>query len=265
MDKPLSADLFPSGFPSELVSAAFVASNEAAWRPALAARSVEWLGTHGYAVLGTELWLPKDGSIQSLPYFQNVDRQGNEAWDSFVARGGNLGISQGVYPQVHRGRRCLRQRDLGERSGIWKPEGLSRHCYGIISLIGSEDTMIEDLFDLIGGRSAIEAATELFYDKVLHDDSLRHFFEGVDMAHLRSRQAMFISMLLGGRVYTGKSIHDAHARSRDHGLNDAHFDLFLKHFRVALEEVGVKPENAEKIMKRLESKRGTVLNQEIAL
>lgn len=86
VDKPLSADLFPSGFPSELVSAAFVAFNEAAWRPALAARSVEWLGTHGYAVLGTELWLPKDGSIQSLPYFQSVDRQGNEAWDSFVAR-----------------------------------------------------------------------------------------------------------------------------------------------------------------------------------
>jgi len=128
-----------------------------------------------------------------------------------------------------------------------------------IILIGSEDTMIEDLFDLIGGRSVIEAATELFYDKVLHDDSLRHFFEGVDVAHLRSRQAMFISMLLGGRVYTGKNIHDAHARSRDHGLNDAHFDLFLKHFRVALEEVGVKPENAEKVMKRLESKRGTVL------
>ena len=86
MDQLLSPDLFPSGFPSELVSAAFVISNEAAWRPVVAARSVEWLGTHGYAVLGTELWLPKDGSIQSLPYFQNVDRQGDEAWDSFVAR-----------------------------------------------------------------------------------------------------------------------------------------------------------------------------------
>ena len=123
--------------------------------------------------------------------------------------------------------------------------------------------MIEDLFDLIGGRGTIEAATELFYDKVLHDDSLRHFFERVDMARLRSGQAMFISMLLGGRVYTvytGKDIHDAHARSRDLGLNDAHFDLFLKHFRAALEEVGVKPENAEKIMKRLESKRGSVLD-----
>ena len=69
-----------------MASAAFVSSNEAAWRPALAARSVEWLGSHSYAVLGTELWLPKDGSIQSLPYFQNVDRRRDETWDSFVGR-----------------------------------------------------------------------------------------------------------------------------------------------------------------------------------
>ena len=121
--------------------------------------------------------------------------------------------------------------------------------------------MVEDILDMIGGRSTIKDATELFYDKVLQDVSLRQFFEGVDMAHLRSRQTMFISMLLGGRVHTGKNIHDAHARSRDHGLKDVHFDLFLKHFRAALEEVGVKPENVEKIMKRLESKRGTVLER----
>jgi hemoglobin len=132
--------------------------------------------------------------------------------------------------------------------------------YYAITLIIAEDTMIEDLYDLIGGRSTIEAATKLFYDKILQDDSLRHFFEGVDVAHLRSRQAMLISMLLGGRVYTGKDIRDAHARSRDQGLNGAHFDLFLQHFRAALEEVGVMPENAEKVMKRLESKRGSVLD-----
>jgi hypothetical protein len=86
MSRPESPNVFPAEFPSDLASTAFVTSNEAAWRPALAVRSVEWLGTHGYAVLGTELWLPKDGSIQSLPYFQNVDRQSGEAWHSFVAR-----------------------------------------------------------------------------------------------------------------------------------------------------------------------------------
>src|ERR1700758_1362035 len=120
--------------------------------------------------------------------------------------------------------------------------------------------MVEDLFDLIGGRSIIEAATELFYDKVLQDDSLRQFFRRTDMAHLRSRQVMFISMLLGGRVYTGKDIHDTHALARDHGLNNEHFDLFLEHFRAALEEVGVTPENARKVMKPLESKRKAVLD-----
>ncbi len=72
---------------------------------------------------------------------------------------------------------------------------------------------------------------------------------------------MFGSMLLGGRVYTGRNLLEAHAASRDRGLNDTHFDLFLQHFRAALEEVGVKPENAEKVRKRLESKRGAVLNQ----
>ena len=45
-----------------------------------------------------------------------------------------------------------------------------------------EVTMFEDLLDLIGGRGTIEAATELFCVKVLHDDSLRHFFERVDIA-----------------------------------------------------------------------------------
>ena len=120
--------------------------------------------------------------------------------------------------------------------------------------------MTEDLYELIGGRSVIKAATEVFYHKLLADDNLRHFFEGADMAHLRSRQVMFVSMLLGGRVYTGKDIHDAHAGSRDLGLTHAHFDLFLKHFCAALEQVGVKPENAQKVMKRLEDKRAIVLS-----
>ena len=47
--------------------------------------------------------------------------------------------------------------------------------------------MIEDLYDLIGGPSTIEAATKIFYERILQDESLRRFFEGVDMAHIRSR------------------------------------------------------------------------------
>jgi hemoglobin len=120
--------------------------------------------------------------------------------------------------------------------------------------------VIENLYELVGGHQTFKAATERFYKKVVEDDNLRHFFRQTDMAHLRSRQVMFISMLLGGGVYTGKDIHVAHAEARDHGLNDAHFDLFLKYFRAALEEVGVKPENADKITKVLERRRKAVVD-----
>jgi len=121
--------------------------------------------------------------------------------------------------------------------------------------------MLDDLYELIGGRRTILAATDSFYRRVQADETLRHFFESSDMANLRSRQSMFISMLLGGRVvYTGKEIGPAHAHARVLGLNNAHFDAFLKHFRAALDEVGVKAEPAEKVMKLLESKRGLVLN-----
>ena len=111
--------------------------------------------------------------------------------------------------------------------------------------------MIENLYELVGGQETIKAATERFYERVMKDEKLRQFFKGADMARLRSRQVMFISMLLGGRVYTGKEIHAAHAGVREHGLDGAQFELFLQHFRAALEEVGVKPENAEKIASSL--------------
>jgi len=120
--------------------------------------------------------------------------------------------------------------------------------------------MIENLYELVGGHEVIKAATDCFYQRILDDADLRHFFGEADIAHLRSRQLMFITMLLGGGVYTGKDIHGAHAQARGHGLNDTHFDLFLTHFRAALEEVGVKPANAEQIIKLLERKRKVVLD-----
>jgi hemoglobin len=122
--------------------------------------------------------------------------------------------------------------------------------------------MIDALYDMIGGRRTIWAATDSFYRRVQADESLAQFFESTDMAHLRARQSMFISMLLGGeKVYTGKEIGAAHAQSRIQGLTDKHFDAFLKHFREALEEVGVQAEPAEKVMKLLEGRRNTVLNR----
>jgi len=86
MEEDLGSDEFPPGFPAELAAAAFVAGADAAWQPPAASAAIQWLSVHGYAVLGTEVWIPRNGKIQSVPYFQSVDRLDHERWDLFAAR-----------------------------------------------------------------------------------------------------------------------------------------------------------------------------------
>lgn len=121
--------------------------------------------------------------------------------------------------------------------------------------------MPDELLEIIGGEETVRDATELFYKKVFADETLRPFFQTTDMDQLRARQRMFLSMLLGGATpYTGKDIASAHAGARGLGLNDGHFDRFMRHFRDALKEVGIEKRKAKQVLRLLESKRGVVLN-----
>ena len=87
-------NFWPADFPSELAQAAFW-SSEPAWEPDVAAQVVEWLGSHRYAVLGTELWVIRAGLINTLPigksgmpevHGNTVARWANEPWAAFVSR-----------------------------------------------------------------------------------------------------------------------------------------------------------------------------------
>src|ERR1700733_9319988 len=89
MNEPVRRSPLPAGFPNELASAAYVApNNEVAWRPSQTIQAVEWFGIHGYAVLGTKVFLPKQGSLQSLPYFSMLKELGlrNGAYSSLEQR-----------------------------------------------------------------------------------------------------------------------------------------------------------------------------------
>jgi hypothetical protein len=44
------------------------------------------------------------------------------------------------------------------------------------------------LYDKLGGPAALEAAVDLFYEKVLADERLKHFFEGTNMMRLVIKQ-----------------------------------------------------------------------------
>lgn len=122
--------------------------------------------------------------------------------------------------------------------------------------------MIDRLYDKIGGSDTINELVRIFYDRVQADPRLGPFFPHTDMATLRARQAMFITMLLGGsRSFNGRDLTTAHAGARAQGLNDAHFDALLEHFEKSLQELDVAEDFTREILALLETTRNAVLGR----
>lgn len=97
------------------------------------------------------------------------------------------------------------------------------------------------LYEKLGGEPAVDAAVDLFYKKVLADDRIKHFFEGVDMARQAQHQKMFLTYAFGGAPdYPGKAMRAAHQRLVDEmGLDDSHFDAVMENLGGTLVELGV--------------------------
>ena len=58
---------------------------------------------------------------------------------------------------------------------------------------------MEPLYDRLGGQDAISKVVDVFYEKVLADETVNKFFEETDMEKQRRHQSLFISWALGGR------------------------------------------------------------------
>jgi len=119
------------------------------------------------------------------------------------------------------------------------------------------------LYERIGGAPAIEAAVDLFYVKVLADNRIRHFFEGVDMVKQHVHQKKFLTVAFGGaNGYSGRSMAVAHAHLvQDLGLNDTHFDAVVENLGATLTDLGVPAELIAEAAGIAESVRGAVLGR----
>jgi len=124
------------------------------------------------------------------------------------------------------------------------------------------NTQSPSLFDQLGGQPAIEAAVDIFYRKVLVDDRISRFFEGVDMDRQRSKQKAFLTMAFGGPVnYSGKDMRNGHAHLVKMGLNDSHFDTVIELLGGTLKELGVADGLIQQVATIAESTRNDVLGR----
>ena len=98
----------------------------------------------------------------------------------------------------------------------------------------------ETLYQRIGGEATINAATDRFFERVLADSKLNHFFVAIPMPRLKTYQAAFLSQTLGGpKQYSGASMQMVHSRL---AIEQHHFDRVATHLVETLHELGIAEE-----------------------
>lgn len=120
--------------------------------------------------------------------------------------------------------------------------------------------MSQSIFEQIGGMDAVKAAVEIFYKKVLADETINKYFQNVDMAKQKQKQMAFLAFVFGGPVkYEGKDMRKAHAHLE--GLNEDHFNAVAGHLVATLQELNVPQELIDKIVNIALSVKDDVLQK----
>jgi hemoglobin len=119
------------------------------------------------------------------------------------------------------------------------------------------------LYDQLGGEAAIMAAVEVFYQKVLGDSTVAHFFTAIPMETQSNKMVGFMAWALGGPVeYRGRDLRLAHSGLvRDQRLSDLHFDAVAGHLRSALEELSIEEPLIEQVLQTVGGLRREVLGR----
>jgi len=122
--------------------------------------------------------------------------------------------------------------------------------------------MSESLYEKLGGETAVDAAVDIFYRKVLTDDRINSFFDDVDMDKQAAKQKAFMTMAFGGpNNYTGTDMREGHAHLVKRGLNDSHFDAVVENLGATLTELGVSDELIVEVVAVCEPTRNDILGK----
>lgn len=118
------------------------------------------------------------------------------------------------------------------------------------------------LYERLGGQAAVDAAVDKFYRRVLADDRVSPFFDGVDMDKQAAKQKAFLTMAFGGpNNYTALDMKTGHAHLVERGLNDSHFDAIVENLGATLKDMGVADDLIGEVAAVAETTREAVLGR----
>lgn len=122
-----------------------------------------------------------------------------------------------------------------------------------------QDIQTHSLYQRLGGEAAIKATVDEFYKRVLADPSLAPFFKAKQMKNLEQQQVAFFTTALGGpAIYTGRSMKDAHAKSK---IASSHFDAVAGHLVATLQHLGISPDLIDEVVAAVGPLKADIVNQ----
>jgi len=117
----------------------------------------------------------------------------------------------------------------------------------------------QTLYQKMGGEEAkLKQMMGVFFEKILKDSELRHFYLNFDSQKLQeSYTKYFISMFGGPHKYAGKDLKLCHQNME---LTDRHFYLYKKYMSDSMRLCKYDPQIIEEAIHKMERQRTSVLN-----
>ncbi len=104
---------------------------------------------------------------------------------------------------------------------------------------------------------ALTNAVSGFYERMLADERVAHYFRNVNLPKLRAHQRSFlVAALADPGTYNALTLEHAHLHL---GITDEQFDIAVTHLRDSLLRAGVGNDTANAIAARLEALRGHIV------
>jgi hemoglobin len=113
------------------------------------------------------------------------------------------------------------------------------------------------LYQQLGGKEAIVAVVDEFYNRVVADERLAGMFGGLDMVRQRKHLAAFLAMAFGGpNEYQGRAIRAAH---QGLGITGEQFGAVAGHLQATLVFFGVPGELIDTVIGTVAGLQGDVV------
>ena len=106
--------------------------------------------------------------------------------------------------------------------------------------------MAQTIFERVGGFATVRKIVSAFYDRILEEPSLQHYFEKVAMPRLIDHQTQFISAVMGGPAsHNDEALRRVHA---PHSISRTDFKKMAEILRSTLEDFDVPPDDVNQVI-----------------